>query len=125
MAYIAKGFCVDCGQEFTKRAESQVRCPECQRIHRRELDRIRKHAYKPQPEQCTAVMRNGEPQICKMLGKCFYSGGWANGCSYLLETGHSRASQGLYIKDGKCDAFIEKGTKRRRRLKPVHFGKEK
>ena len=41
---IPKGYyeCIDCGEICKRASSSQVRCKECQMIHKRELDRQRK-----------------------------------------------------------------------------------
>ena len=120
-----KAKCVDCGREFTKRAEIQIRCPDCQREHRRERDRYRKRTtpYIPKKPK-EAVYRNGHPQVCEYIKTCFYGGGDTQGCSYLLETGRLRTKDGFYIENGKCGAYIPKGTKKKKRIRPVQFSRE-
>ena len=125
MSYKAEGKCVDCGKVFLKRAENQVRCPECQRVHRREIDRARKSHYKPKVKKdiTEAVYRNGHPQVCEYTKSCFYGGRETQGCNYLLETGRLRVKDGLFIENGKCPAYMPKGTKKMKRIRPVQFAK--
>ena len=119
--------CTDCGKDFIKRAEIQIRCPECQRKYRKEMDKLRKRDNRPLPEpkKIDAVYRNGHPQVCEYIKQCFYGGKDTQGCNYLLETGRLRVKDGLFIENGKCPAFTPKGTKKMKRIRPVQFTKER
>ena len=120
--YSEEAKCVDCGKTFVKRSSAQVRCKDCQTKHRRELDRQRRvketYAHK---RYKGAVYINGHPQICTHTAKCFYGSKTHNDCSYCIETGKSRIHQGLFIVDGKCDAYQPRGKKRMRRTEPVSY----
>lgn len=113
--YMKKAVCVDCGKEFIMRASKQVRCNECQEIHRKELDHLRwlrkKANGKTHKDLSSAVYINGHPQVCTHMRSCFYGSTKEDGCSYALEEHKSRICNGLYIVDGKCAAYERKGRK--------------
>ena len=122
--YKKPGKCVDCGCDFIKRAENQIRCPECQRRYRKEIDRERKRIYKPlsvNVDKTDAVYRNGHPQVCEYVTSCFYGGNITQGCSYFAETGRLRTHDGLFIENGKCAAYMPKGNKKMKRIKGISF----
>lgn len=106
--------CVDCGREFERHSTMQVRCPECKIKHKREKDRLRKReSYIPADKFKGAVYINGHPQVCTHMNSCFYGNTAGNGCAYALEERKTRLMQGLYIVDGKCAAYEEKGRRRK------------
>jgi len=116
-----KGICIDCGKEFSRMKDTQIRCPECQKNYRTEMFHNR---YLKQKEERIedAVYRRGHRQVCTHVKECFYGGTDTGGCSYILETGRSRIKDGHFIVDGKCDAFEPKGKKKMKRQKPISFG---
>ena len=107
--------CVDCSATFIQRSPNQVRCKFCQKIRRKKKDyeywkrkqeRMRKERKEKERTECMVI--NGHPQICKYMGSCFYGQEGKEGCSYAIEEGRTRLSQGLYIVDGKCPAYRKK-----------------
>lgn len=104
--------CVDCGVVFNGWGDNQIRCPECQKRRRNEMDRLRhQRIYREQSHKrhgTQSKVVNGHVQICRYLNSCVYGNGNADGCSYALEEGKSRRSQGLWIVDGKCPAYEKK-----------------
>ena len=105
-----KRICVDCYREFDAYGPLQIRCPECQKKHRKEYDHkrhIKKKQTKKKPQTQSKVI-NGHVQVCRCITKCFYGQSKGDGCAYALEENKTRTSQGLYIVDGKCPAFREK-----------------
>ena len=102
--------CIDCGREFLGWGDLQVRCPECQREHRREIDRERaKRRYVAKtPTKTKSKVINGHVQVCTHLTTCFYGQDQEKGCSYALEEHKTRTGQGFYIVDGKCPAYRKK-----------------
>ena len=114
--------CVDCGNPFSAYHDKQIRCPECQKRYRAEQAKIRCHKIYLQKkeerartrEKADAVIINGHVQICTHLKSCVYGQDSERGCSYCLETGHTRKSQGLFIVDGKCPAYRRKKSRMER-----------
>jgi len=104
--------CIDCGRDFKSYCDHQVRCPECQKEHRRAYDRerykTRKHEWHKRAEKTDSMIVNGHVQVCKYMGSCFYGQEGQEGCAYALEEGKTRTSQGLWIVDGKCPAYRKK-----------------
>ena len=102
--------CIECGRVFEGWGDLQVRCPECQREHRREIDRERaKRRYvRPEVPHTKSMVINGHVQVCRNLHRCFYGQDQEIGCSYALEEKKTRTGQGFYIVDGKCPAYREK-----------------
>ena len=128
MSYNKKDICIDCGKEYVRRSSTQRRCKECQEVHRKELHHNRYLEAKEKRSKIRAakyikgaVYIDGHPQICKYASKCFYGSKGHSDCSYCIETGHSRISQGLFIKDGKCDAYTPKGKRKMKRVEPVSY----
>lgn len=116
-------YCVDCGKRLAKQ-DGAARCKECQKILNKNLQAIAYEKKKKLKEAKTndgAVMRDGHPQICKYTKSCKY--GSVHGCSYILATGESRARKGLFIRDGKCDAY-KRGRKIHCELTVVSYPKE-
>ncbi len=103
--------CIDCGRLFEAWSDMQIRCPECQREHRREYDRQRhrrtyeEHKYEKATQ---SLVVNGHVQVCKVMHKCYYGCESRSGCSYALEEGETRRSRGLWIENGKCPAYKPK-----------------
>lgn len=129
--YTEQSICVDCGKPFTKRAVNQTRCRECGAKHKREYDKEMYYKRKAENKEIREMKRvkgavyiNGHPQICKCISKCFYGSKGHNDCSYCIETGQSRIGQGLYIKDGKCDAYTPKGRRKMKRTEPICYKPE-
>ena len=125
--------CIDCGKEFLSCCDHQVRCHECQREHRRAYDRERYHRtgnrrrQKNDKTKTKSMVVNGHVQICTHMGSCFYGQSGQEGCSYVLEHGVSRRSQGLWIVDGKCPAYRPKkrgDVLKRQKLVVPHSGAE-
>ena len=102
--------CIDCGRVFEGWGNLQVRCPECQKIRRRERDRERSHHryVTKAPKRTNSMVINGHVQVCTHLATCFYGQDQEIGCSYALEEKKTRTGQGFYIVDGICPAFREK-----------------
>lgn len=120
--YSKRAKCLDCGELFDKRSYTQVRCPNCQKEYRKLEANKRywkakglRYIAKETKLQNGAVYHNGHPQVCKVMDTCYYGSKIKNGCSYLLETGVSRIHNGLWIEDGKCPAYTESKSKRRKR----------
>lgn len=104
--------CVDCGRDFMAYQKTQIRCKDCQaermkELHR-EYDRRRRARGRQHEEKTASKVINGHVQVCRHLGSCFYGQDGERGCSYAIEEGQSRQSQGLYIVDGKCPAYRRK-----------------
>lgn len=119
--------CVDCGREFESKTKQQIRCPECQREHRREHDRKRKRReYKgAQKTPTKSMIVNGHVQVCDVLHKCYYGNGNRSGCAYTLEEGVTRASRGLWIENGICPAYRpKKKGDELRRCKPCSANRD-
>lgn len=120
--------CVDCGKVFQAWSDLQVRCPECQREHRRKKDRERKRDYyetRRRERKTNSMVVNGHVQVCDVLHKCFYGSDSRSGCAYAIEERETRRSRGLWIVDGKCPAYRPKkksDTLRRSKLSMVNNG---
>lgn len=116
-------YCVDCGKTLDLN-DGSCRCRECQT----KVNKLRqKVAYEKRKrdqerkEKNAAVVIDGHPQICRYTKSCRY--GSKDGCSYILAEGKSRVKQGLFIKDGKCDAY-KRGSTIRCELTVVSYPKE-
>lgn len=116
-------YCIECGKRLGNR-DGVVRCKECQKALNKKLQAIayeRRKKEQQAKEHEGAVIRNGHPQICRYTKSCKY--GSNNGCSYILAEGRSRTKQGLFIKDGRCDAY-KRGKKIKCELSIVSYPKE-
>ena len=123
--YKGKAICIDCGKEFIAKSKQSVRCPDCQREHRKAMDRARKKTYiSVEKDNGSAVYRNGHPQVCECVKECFYGGREAMGCNYILETGRLRTKDGYFIENGKCGAYLPKGAKKMKRIRQIKYRKE-
>lgn len=104
--------CIECGQTFEKTGRNQKRCPSCQKIRNKELERLslkrRRAKAKEQKNKTNSKVIDGHVQVCRNMRKCFYGQENNEGCSYALEEGRTRTSQGLYIVNGKCPAYRPK-----------------
>lgn len=77
--------CRSCGKVFLSKHPQQVRCPDCQRVHVKELQR----KYQKEKEK---IQPTPDPNECSRKKSCKYgsrSGGlWL--CDYLAITGEMR-----------------------------------
>ena len=103
-------YCVDCNRPFKGWGEQQIRCPECQRIHRRKIARERKRRKGniKIPKGTESKVINGHVQVCRCLNTCYYGQEKKDCCAYALEEKKTRTGQGLFIVDGKCPAYRPK-----------------
>lgn len=115
--------CVDCGKTLDLN-DGLCRCRECQtKVNklRQKVAYEKRKREQERKEKNAAVVVDGHPQICRYTKSCRY--GSKDGCSYILAKGKSRVRQGLFIKDGKCDAY-KRGSTIRCELSIVSYPKE-
>lgn len=115
--------CVDCGKPLGHE-DGPCRCKECQikyRLKHQQMAYEKRKERNERKEKNAAVVIDGHPQICRYTKSCRY--GSKDGCSYILAEGKSRVKQGLFIRDGKCDAY-KRGSTIRCELTVVSYPKE-
>lgn len=84
MAKVTKR-CMDCNKEFISDRKNQVRCPECQKVHTKALQKLHKKEHKK-------PLRAPDPNECKRKDTCVYAGTMSGipFCNYLSITGQRR-----------------------------------